>query len=194
MTAAKKGGPAPLIVTARGRLSFPSLFEMRTNEDGNSRYEANLLLPPGFDAKPLLKALKDVAIEEFGPEDDWPEKMRRPEDVVRTLKKAQMSDKTGMPMAGYEAGWTVLPAAHSKNQPQVVDALKEPITDPKQAYGGRWARFAVRPFAFRNKSKGVSLSLVYVQLLKHDTPFGGPPPARDVFDDIADEIEDGDVI
>lgn len=120
--------------------------------------------------------------------------MRRPEDVVRTLKKPEVSGKSGLPLAGYDTGVTVVPAANSKSQPEVINAVKETVKDPKEVYGGRWARLAVRPYAFRNKSRGVSLSLIAVQLLKHDKPFGGPPPARDIFDDVIEDMGDDDVI
>lgn len=192
MAEKKQRGPAPIIKLGPGRLAFMSVFEKRKNEDGAERYEATILLPPGFDTKPLLKALTAVALEEFGPEDDWPEKMRRPEDVVRTLKKPQLSGKSGLPLAGFDAGWTVVPAAAVKNQPEVVNAIREKVTDEKEVYGGRWGIIAVRPYAFRNKTRGVSLNLVAVQVTKHDKPFGGAPAAKDIFDDQV--VDDDDVI
>ncbi len=191
--AAKRNEPAPTMAIGKGRLAFPYFFEPHTNDDGKSRWECVILMPPGFDTKPLLAALEKAAVEEFGPRDEWPDKLWKPEDVVQTLTKPRKSS-TGKVMAGYEPGWTVISAAHPKKQPEVVDRDNEVVTDPKQVYGGRWGRLLVRPYAFRNKTSGVAFALLGARVLKHDTPFTSNANVKEAFAGIDDSDEDEDVI
>jgi hypothetical protein len=63
------------------------------------------------------------------------------------------------------------------------------ITDPREVYSGRWARAKLDSFAYdRKDGKGVSFGLINVQLLKHDTKFGGAvsDPNKD-FDEVSEE-------
>lgn len=191
--AAKRSEQADPIAIGKGRLAFPYFFEPHTNDDGKSRYEGVILMPPGFDTKPLLAALEKVAVEAFGPRSEWPDKLWKPEDVVQTLTKPKKNSK-GQPLAGFDPGWTVISAAHPKKQPQVVDANNEIVTDPKQVYGGRWGRLLVRPYAFRNKTRGVAFALLGARILKNDTPFGGGVNVKDAFAGIDDSEDDDDVI
>lgn len=189
MAPAKKHDMAPSIQVGPGRLSFPFVFEMKENDDGNARYECTLLMPPGFDTKPLLDALEKVAVDEFGPRKEWPEKLRKPEDVIRTLTK-QAKTMAGRDMDGYLPGWTPVSAAHSKKQPEVYDRDDKLITDDKEVYGGRWGRLVVRPYAYRNKTQGVTLGLHGIRILKHDTKFGGGVDVLAAFAGIDDSGDD----
>jgi hypothetical protein len=56
--AAKRNEPAPTMAIGKGRLAFPYFFEPHTNDDGKARWESVILMPPGFDSKPLLAALE----------------------------------------------------------------------------------------------------------------------------------------
>jgi hypothetical protein len=189
--AKQKSELADPIQIGAGRLSFPSLFEPKLNDDGNSRYEATLLMPPGFDTKPLLEALEKVAVEQFGKRELWPDKMRKPEDVVATLTKRKRT-MSGKELVGYEPGWTPIAAADPKRQPKVVDRDNKIVTDPKQVYGGRWARLLIRPYAYANKSAGVTFALLGVRLLKDDEPFGGGVDVQAAFAGIDDSEDDND--
>lgn len=184
---------APIMMVGPGRLAFAYIFEPKTNEDGKARYETNLLLPPGFDKGPILKALEDEMVAMFGPRAEWPRTARRPEDVVYTLE-APKKNKKGQVLTGFDAGWTVLSAAHQKTAPGVVNAVRDEVTDPSEVYSGRWARLGVRPYAYDTQKGGVSLSLQGVQVLKHDTKFGGNPDAKSMFDEYVEDPTDEDVI
>jgi hypothetical protein len=181
---AEKKPMTPSIIVGPGRLSFCSIFEPKESQDGGKpRWETVLLLPPAVDVQPYLAALEAACVAEFGPRASWPRNLRKPEDVIMpATEKGKYS--------GYEEGWNALSCGNSKDAPEVVDAMREAVTDPKQAYPGRWARLSVRPYAFKNKKAGVSLWLTHVQLLRNDTPLAGGPKAKDVFDEVAQEMDD----
>ena len=190
---ADKKWDGKIMKTPAGRLSFCSILETRDTELG-PKYETNLLIPPGPKGMESQE-LKDIRAElqrafdfEFGKDAaKWPKNVRKPEDVI---KDAEENAK----YAGYEKGWLFFAArCDAESPPQVVDAVRQPVTDTKEVYPGRWARLAVRPYPYNNKSKGVSLALVHVQLLRHDTRLAGPPPAKDIFDDMAEEMDDDDI-
>lgn len=181
---AEKKPAQPSLIVGPGRLSFPSLFEPRQQKGAaKPRWETNLLLPPDTDVERIRKALHDACVAEFGDPKSWPRKLRRPEDVLMPAPEKGN-------YAGYEEGWWCLSCANSKERPEIIDAMKAEVTDPKQVYPGRWARLNVRPYAYRAESSGLSLWLSHVQLLKHDTPLAGGPKAKDVFDEVAEAMDD----
>jgi Protein of unknown function (DUF2815) len=189
----KKKFDGKLLLSPAGRLSFCSLFEARETDLGD-KFETNLIVPPGPKGvdSPELQAIRDElqrAMEhEFGSDPKkWPRNARTPDDVIRDAED-------NAKFKGYEPGWVYFSArCNADNPPQVVDAVRQPVTDEKQAYPGRWARLAVRAYPYDNKSKGVSLALVHVQLLKHDERLAGPPAAKDIFDDMAEEMDTDDI-
>lgn len=170
------------VVAGPGRLSFPFVFEPQVTENGE-KYSVTLLLPPGFDTKPLLAALNDCAREAWGPDRaKWPKKARLPEDVIR--------DATEKTLAGYEEGWKFI-SASSKQKPGVVDANKDDVTDSEAVYAGRWGRINVTPYAYAAKGNvGVSFGLNSLQILKNDTSFGGRGNAKNDFDAWAEDMEE----
>ena len=165
-------------------MSFASLIEPKIGEDGGKpRWETVLLLPPGSDVTALLQGLEQASVDMFGPRKDWPRNLRKPEDIIL------LAPEKGK-YAGYEEGWVALSCSNSKAPPEVIDAMKQPVDNPKEIYPGRWARLAVRPYAYKNKTAGCSLWLTHVQLLKHDEPLAGGPRAKDVFDEVAEAMDD----
>lgn len=167
------------VVLGPCRLSFPYFFEPQETDNGD-RYQGNFLFPPNWkkqpDYKKFIDALYDVTEDEFGPEDDWPQSKqnRWPYEVVR---KAEEKD-----YEGYKDGWWFIKAA-SRDPIGIVDADRNEVTNPREVYGGRWARISVTVKAYDNKSRGVGVYLNSVQLLDHDEQFGGRGPAKNDFDD-----------
>lgn len=170
------------VVIGPGRFSFPFLFEPQATESGD-KYSVTLLLPPGTDTKPLLDAMIACAKEAWGPDRaKWAKKARMPEDVIR--------DASEKNLAGYEEGWKFI-SATSKQQPGVVDANKDTVTDPAAVYAGRWGRVNVTPYAYAAKGNvGIGLGLNSVQILKNDTAFGGRGNAKNDFDAWAEDMEE----
>jgi hypothetical protein len=166
-----------------GRLSFPAIFEPN-REDMGGKYAITILLPPDYDTKPIFAALEEAAAEKWGADKSkWPKNMNGPKSVIRDA-----GDKSHL--AGYEPGWKFI-AMKSKSQPGCVNAVREPVTDPKEAYAGRWCRVTARAFAYDNVLKGVGLGLQNIQLLSHDSAFSGAGRPQDDFDDFAEEMGAG---
>lgn len=204
MTEDKKPN-ARRIKTVPFRMSFPALLSPReTDENGvkKSRYELSMLFPPGFDRKPLMTAFRAAMIEEHGNDPKvWPKLKRKPDDVI--VDFAEFNSNANKPLPGDWAGWTMIRAnASTKHPPGVVGSTKGAngkfpiITDDREVFGGRWARATVEAFYYNHKTggKGVTLGLVNVQLLKHDTKFGGAitAPEQDFDDDVSAEWAGGE--
>jgi len=164
-----------------GRLSFPAVFEPQTGDMGG-KYGLTILLPPDYDTTGLVKALEDAGIEKWGPDKaKWPKgNFFGPSKVIRPCEEKAH-------WAGYSPGWKFI-SLKSKTQPGVVDAATNPVLDPKEVYPGRWIRVTARAFAYENKAKGVGFGLQNIQLLRHDTAFGGAGRAEDDFDAMAEEL------
>lgn len=170
--------PVKLII-GPGRLSYPHLFKPQKNDRGEDRYTLSLLLPPDTDLKPLKDGLKKAFEEKFGADPKkWPQKARMPADVIQDAEP-----KYGPTFKG----WHYVNAGGS-SAPGVVDAVVKPVNDEREVYPGRWARISVGAYGYDNKTKGVSLGLNNVQLLKHDEPLAGKPRPQDDFDVLAEEM------
>ena len=164
-----------------GRLSFPKLFEPNSEEYGG-KYGCTILLPPGYDFQPIRDALEAAAVEQWGEDKKkWPKMRTTPATII---KKAEEKE-----LAGYEPGWFFINVS-AKDRPGVVNGSLEDVTDPTEAYAGRWCMLSVNAYAWDNKfGKGVSLGLNNVQLRKHDDPFSGKGPAKNDFEEFAEELD-----
>jgi hypothetical protein len=178
-----KNRPTSLIV-GPGRLSYPHLLQSRENDRGEQRYSTTLLLPPDTDLGPLKAALKAAAVAKFGPDPaKWPRVMRRPEDVITP---ATDSNSYGPEFEG----WSKINCS-SASPPDIINAMLEKITAPADVYPGRWARISVNAYGYDNKTKGVTLGLNNVQVLRHDDALAGRRRAVDEFDAIAEDMGGG---
>jgi hypothetical protein len=165
-----------------GRLSFPKIFTPNEKEFGG-KYGVTLLLPPTFDLNPLKEALKQAAIEKFGPDQaKWPKGMRGPKQVIRPCE-----DKGHL--AGYLPGWHFITAS-SADMPGVVDGQLREVTDAKEAYAGRWAIISVNTYGYDNVSKGVALGLQNIQLRQDDDGFSSRVAARNEFEEYYSEMDE----
>jgi hypothetical protein len=168
------------------RMSFPWLFKPQ-DTDGGPRYQLNMLFPPKTDFKKFEDALYDCMEDLFGKDaKKWPRGRndRGPDEVIR--------DATEKDYEGYKEGWKFVKAA-SKDPVGIVDARRDPVTNEREVYGGRWCRASVTVVAYDNKSKGVGVYLNSIQLLDHDEQFGGRGPAKNDFEDWeGDPLSDDD--
>ncbi len=192
---------AKKIRTVPGRMSHPNILKPRTEKDEETglektQYQIALLLPPGTDKAPFMAALKAAMVAKFGPDTStWPKLKRKPADVIKDF--AEYNSERDKPLPGDWTGWLMVRAnADVKHPPNVVGPTKgadgkfPKITDEREVYGGRWARATLDAFFYDSKKggKGVTFGLNNVQLLKHDTNFGGAvTAAEDDFDDASKE-------
>lgn len=173
---------ADTVMTPVGVLSFPKLFEPRTNDRGEKRYEINLVFDAAAQKTPAFKALK-AAIDKEGQEFF---KGKLPNGAHYPLKDAGEKD-----FAGYDEG-SIFISAWTKSKPGVVGPSREEITIPDDVFAGQLARATVKPFGFNTAGKkGVSLMLNNVQIAKLDGErLDGRKAAKDEFSDV--EASDDD--
>lgn len=185
------------------RMSFPSIPPHEAREDDKSKrrsYQLGMLFPPGLVLEPFKVALWHAMADRFGPDDKkWPRIKRKPEKVIKNFEEYNAEAKTVL--KGDWKGWTLIRANRGEktkdgrdNAPHVVgptagaDGKFPVITDRREVYGGRWARATIDAYYYPDDvNDGVTFGLGNVQLLKHDTAFGGGrPSAEDDFDNASE--------
>lgn len=171
------------IITPRGRLSYPHLFERNTKgEYPSDMYETLLLIPKSTDIKALRDAATEVMTEAFK------DKFKSIDD----LKHPPIRD--GDDYDDDRKGHWII-KAKTDNRPQIVGAdPKVVIDDSEECYGGRWARLSMSCYSYdKAGSKGVSFGLKNVQLLDHAEKFGGGggDPASQFGEEKVEEAKDG---
>lgn len=179
------------LMVGPGRLSYPHLLEAQETENG-PRFSCSLLLPPTYDVGPIKAALRAAWVKKFGADQSkWP-KGDSVRTVEKVIKKAEdcFRQEDGSRLYGPEFdGWFVVPAScNAAYPPEVVDGNTDSVTDKREVYPGRWARATVNAFGYANRTRGVTLGLNNVQVLKHDTPLGGKARAKSEFDVVAEEM------
>ncbi len=158
------------IRTCPVRLSFPSVFERTSFENGEPKYSTVLLFPKGADVKLLIEAAKHTAVEGFGSK------------AGSMGLHMPFRDQGIKSLDGYEAG-AVFMTVTSKQRPGVLGPNGKPITDEEQIYPGCWALVTVRPFHFDAKmKKGVSFGLQNLQKIADDDSFAGTVDAEQEFE------------
>lgn len=151
------------LITPKGRLSYPHLFERHTKGDYPSdMYETLLLIPKSTD----IKALKDAC--ELMLQEVFKGKFKSIEDLEHPPIKD--GDEYEDDRKGH---WVI--KAKSDNRPQIVAANpKVVIDDPEEVYGGRWAKLSLNLYSYNKAGKrGLSFGLRNVQVLEHGEKFGG---------------------
>lgn len=187
------------------RMGFPTLPPQNPKKDeqtGRETFGILMMFPPGLKVDRYKAALEYAMIEKFGPDKKvWPRVKRKTENVICDFGKWN-AEEAKTPLAGDWDGWTKInTSATALYPPGVVGAVKgadgrfPPVTDPREIYGGRWARAEIEAYYYSNNGGGVTFGLKNVQLLKHDTRFGmsAPRPEDSFADEIPEEYrDDGD--
>lgn len=171
------------VITPPFRMSFPTLPPMPAKKDeqtGRETYPLVMLFPPGTDLEPFRNALKQAVVDKYGPDaKNWPKIKRKASDVLLDFDAYNQDVKR--PLPGDWAGWTKINATGSVKMPpdvyhngRTADGSLLKVTNPAEIYGGRWARAVLNAYFYDTKTgNGVTFGLNSVQLLKHDTSFGG---------------------
>lgn len=163
-------------MTPKFRVSYPSVFEAKSYEDGPAKYSVVMLFDKKTDLKELKRAAHNAAIEKFGAKDKWPKNFRMP---------FRDGDEDRADTPGYEN--SIFITASSKQRPGVVDQQRNQLISDEDFYAGCYARATLIAFAYDTKgNKGVSFSLQNVQKLADGEKFSGRKSAEDEFDSVED--------
>ena len=190
---AKAASKSSRLLTPRFRVSFPSVFEKQSYNNGTPRYSlVGLFYPKAFSDKEkakwqaILAALNKVSIEAF----------KKPmKDLDRGVYKLPFHKGDEKEYEGYgDPDMRYCTMANSKRRPEILTVSGEPVAQ-EDFYAGCWARASVNPYAFNNIGKGLALGLGNIQKLKDDQSFEGFTSAEDDFgeDDISDEFGGDDL-
>lgn len=151
------------IISPKGKLSYPHLFERHTKGDYPSdMYETLLLIPKSTDISALKEACESLLQETFkGKFKD-----------ISELEHPPIKD--GDDYTDDRKGHWVI-KAKSDNRPQVVGPNPKIVIDDKEeVYGGRWARLSLNLYSYNKAGKkGISFGLRNVQLLEKGEKLGG---------------------
>lgn len=174
------------VVTCKGRISYPHLFEPQTTDNGRTQYDCVFIIPkPETVADPVERAEIEKTLKELRAaagkcaQDKWGAQI--PPALVNPIKDGDGTRPTdGQPYGPEVHGSFFINAASGEKwKPSVVLNEKDPLTDgwkraePSDVYAGCFARIAVSPYAWNYKSKnGVSFNLVTVQKLADGDPLG----------------------
>ncbi len=173
--------PAHIVLT-NVRLSYAHLDKPYSNNGGEPKYSATILVPK---TDPANKQKIDAAIraatarmrEKKG--NSFP---ATPKTSVHDGDGVRPSD--GQPFGDECKGCWVFTAS-SKTQPDCRDQYKQPLLDGSELYSGVWAHVGVTFFGYDSGSnKGIGVALDTVMKARDGEPLGGMRASAD--DDFAD--------
>jgi hypothetical protein len=165
--------PSGNVITCPVRLTYCDIFEPAKPQRGEvvdptkpAKYGAAILFPPAAIHQirtvidPVLKNAAKAAHSRFY--DAATDSFAGLNFPLRD--QAEKLDQEGFTRLGLWVRVT------SRYQPQVVDPMMRPVTDPKRVYNGVWAICALNVYTYDDpRKKGVSLGLNMVMLFSDDT-------------------------
>lgn len=173
------------VVTGKIRMSYTHLFQPQVPLGGGEpKYEMTMLIPKSdvktVDAiRAAIKEARDVFCNKNGAT-ALPAAPRHP------LRDGDGLRDSGEPYGPECRGHYIL-KARCKNQPVVVDAFGQPITNAAEIYGGCYGRVSFTLFGYSKAGqKGIGATLLAVQKLHDGEPFGTAGSANDFNDGFSD--------
>lgn len=174
------------VVTGKVRFSFVNVFEPKAFGEGQTPKYSVMLLIPKSDVGTIDRIKKAIAAAaEKGKASKFGGKL--PTVIKSTLKDADVdTNQDGDVFADlwdYTKNHYIINVS-SKLAPQIVDANRNPITEPQDFYSGCYGRASINFFAYNaNGNKGVSAGLQNLQKLEDGEPLGGFTTAEQDFAD-----------
>lgn len=169
------------LITPPFRVSFPSVFEKSSYNNGTLRFSlTGLFWPKTFteDDKKRWLAIKaklnTVSLEAF----------KKPMKELGREFKIPFHKGDEKDYQGYgDPNMIYFSMANSKRRPQIRNINGDPITaeNSEEFYAGCWARASVNPYAFNNIGKGLAIGLGNLQKIRDDESFEGFTSADDDF-------------
>lgn len=182
--------------TPIGLMCFPHLFTPRPAfQGGDPRYSCALLFTAAQQKSPewlAVRAAVAAAVDETwgaGKSKDkafW-DKLRKP--WRKCEERGARDGFKDMPGGLFIQPW-------SKNKPQVVDALVQPVVVANDVWSGQTARATVTAFTYDNAgNRGVNLGLANLQICDVSGPrLDGRKPAAEEFDRVANDNEESALV
>jgi hypothetical protein len=164
------------ITSAKARLSYPYLFTPKAAQEPGEKdkYGTALIFEADVDTKPMREAAMRVATAR------WP-------DAPNLFRSGKLrwpfrNDPETIKEKGYPVGSSFINTNAGQNQPGVVDASLNDVTNPNDAYAGRYAFATLTVSTYdRRGNKGVTFYLNNVQILEHGERLDGRRSATDDF-------------
>ncbi len=180
------------VITGKVRFSYCNIWEPKVPQGGGDpKYSVTLLIPKTDTATlgKIKEAMAD-ARENFckrnGPN-------ALPAKPVHTLHDGDGVRDSGDPY-GEECKGCYVITVSSKQKPVIVDAFRNPITDPGEVYSGCYGRASINFYCYNsNGKKCISAGLLSIQKLHDGDPFGTVGSAND-FDDGFQDDDLGDIL
>lgn len=154
------------MITGKVALSYPNLLTPSTTEVSKGKFGCNFFLFSEEDKK-LISEICNAAYQEALSKTWGGKKPATTEPRVKPVE----DDKPHPEGALY-----TLTCSNGNKPIQTITASKERITDPNSPdiYGGQFARAQIRAFGWEFAGKrGVSISIMAVQILGGGQPLGG---------------------
>jgi len=180
---------ATKVVTGKVRFSYANIFEAKAPQGGGDpKYSVTLLIPKSDTATvEKMKAAIAEARENFCKRNGANALPLKPN---HTLKDGDGTRDSGDPFGPECHGCYVINVS-SKQKPVVVDAFRNPVTDPGEVKSGDYGRAAINFFGYNsNGKKGISAGLLSIQKLHDGEAFGVTGSASDFDDGFAEADED----
>lgn len=175
------------VFLTKARCAFPSLFEARSYEGADPKFQMTYLLPPDSpDVPKITAAIEQVAKEK------WGEKAAATLKSLKAAGKVCLQDGDQKETEGFPGNLFV--RASSKTRPSVVDRDGVTNLEPEDGrpYSGCYVRGYIDIWAMDNKfGKRIVASLGGVQFHSHGDPFtGGGGGKPDEFAPLEDDEEE----
>lgn len=171
---------ATKVITGMVRFSYANVWEPKSMNDGEKKYSVSLIIPKS-DEDTIEKINK--AIEAAKKEGESVLGKKIPANLKTPLRDGDIDREDD---EAYKDSYFI--NANSMRQPQIVDALVQPISNQSEFYSGCYGRASVSFYAFNvNGNKGIACGLQNLQKLADGEALGGISKAEDDFEPIEDD-------
>lgn len=173
------------LTTGKVRFSYVNIFEPKAPQGGGDPVYSITLLIPKNDTATVQKI--NAAMKEA--RDNFCSKNGA--SAIPVQFNHTMHDGDGVKDSGESYGaeckGCYVISVKSKQRPLIIDNFKQDITDPGQVYSGCYGRAVINFYGYsRQGKKGVSASLLGIQMLSEGEPLGTMATADDFNDGFTD--------
>lgn len=180
------GKPINITLGPDVRFLWPYVFEKRTNEEGEDKYEVLLQIP--YANKKAIATFNDAVDEaiERGYSGELSDKSTFKKGTKESALKLPLKDgedKADEDYAELFDGY-MYATAKTTRRPTILDENGQQILDPEEFYSGAIGAVSVTVFPYNNRSQGVGVQLNHIMKLDDGERIGGGAiSAEDAFAD-----------